>query len=415
MLRLPRIPGAAWTGAVLALGLLLFGGAAAADGQPASDATRRIVVYVAEGCPHCAEAKTYLDELVSRRPSLDVVVRDVRREASALAELRRLGADRGLEAVSVPTFVIGDRVLVGFDAPGTTGRRIEATLDARASPPTTDPGPAPGCAPTSSSGESSAACGGDGTLEPPRDVVRLPIVGVVGVSEVGLPVFTAAIGLLDGFNPCAMWVLLFLLSILVNLRSRSRMLLVGGIFVLVSGLVYFAFMAAWLNAFVFLGVTREIQVALGIVALALGGLNLKDFVAFGRGPSLGIPKAAKPGIYARTRRILTAKRLAGALGAVVVLAFLVNTVELLCTAGLPALYTQILSLRGLSTAEHYGYLALYNVFYMLDDALVLTVAVVTLSHHRLQQKEARWLKLVSGGVMAGLGLVLLARPEVLTG
>jgi len=243
--------------------------------------------------------------------------------------------------------------------------------------------------------------------------VELPLIGRVQLEAVGLPLFTVAIGLLDGFNPCAMWVLLFLLSILVGLRSRSRMFLIGGIFVLVSGLVYFAFMAAWLNVFLLIGMSRGIQLALGGIALALGGLNVKDFFAFGAGVSLGIPERAKPGIYARVRRILTAENMAGAIAGVVVLAALVNTVELLCTAGLPALYTQILTLRELPGWAYYGYLALYNVFYMLDDALMLVIAVVTLSHHRLQQREARWLKLVAGCVMVVLGAVLIFQPGVL--
>lgn len=93
------------------------------------------------------------------------------------------------------------------------------------------------------------------------------------------------------------------------------------------------------------------------------------------------------------------------------LAFLVNTVELLCTAGLPALYTRILTLRELSAWSYHGYLLLYNVFYMLDDGMILAVAVVTLSHHRLQQREARWLKLLAGVVMLALGALLLIEPE----
>jgi uncharacterized membrane protein HdeD (DUF308 family) len=110
------------------------------------------------------------------------------------------------------------------------------------------------------------------------------------------------------------------------------------------------------------------------------------------------------------RRVVTAERLGAALGAATVLALLVNTVELLCTAGLPALYTRILTLRELPPLQYHGYLLLYNLFYMFDDALMLGAAVVTLSHHRLQRREARWLKLLSGVVMLALGLVLLLEP-----
>jgi hypothetical protein len=112
--------------------------------------------------------------------------------------------------------------------------------------------------------------------------------------------------------------------------------------------------------------------------------------------------------------MLQAPSLPSILLAAAVLAALVNVVELLCTAGLPAIYTQILSVQGVSRLEHYAYLGLYNVAYMADDLLMLTIAVVTLSSRRLQQRGARSLKFISGAVMLALGLILLARPEWLS-
>jgi hypothetical protein len=235
--------------------------------------------------------------------------------------------------------------------------------------------------------------------------------GSLSVRALGLPVFTLALGLLDGFNPCAMWVLLFLLSILVNIRDRRRILLVAGTFVGVSGLVYFAFMVAWLNVFMLIGFARWLQIILALVAITMGLIHCKDFVAPGRGVSLGIPAAAKPGLYARVRDVMNARHLGAALLAIIVLAIMVNLVELLCTAGLPALYTQILSQYGLSTAQYYGYLLLYNLAYIFDDALMVTIAVVTLGKHKLQQDEGRWLKLVSGIVVLVLGVLLLFAPD----
>jgi hypothetical protein len=188
-------------------------------------------------------------------------------------------------------------------------------------------------------------------------------------------------------------------------------LLIGGTFVLTSGALYFAFMAAWLNVFLLVGVSRPIQLVLGAVAILIGLVNLKDFIAFGRGISLSIPESARPAIYARTRAVLKAENTLGALGAVVVLALLVNAVELLCTSGLPAVYTQVLASQDLPSWQHYGYLALYNVFYMLDDSLLLAAAVVTLRLSKLQERGGRVLKLVSGAVMLLLGLALTLRPE----
>ena len=174
-------------------------------------------------------------------------------------------------------------------------------------------------------------------------------------------------------------------------------------------------MAAWLNIFLLIGLSRATQMVLGGIAGLVGLVNVKDFFALGKGASLTIPEAAKPGLYTQLRRVLEAENLSGALVGAIVLAVLVNTIELLCTAGFSAVYTQILTLRQLPWWEYYGYLGLYNVAYILDDSLMVTIAVVTLGRRKLQKKEGRWLKLISGVVMLSLGGILIAKPEWLTG
>lgn len=243
------------------------------------------------------------------------------------------------------------------------------------------------------------------------DTIDLPFLGQLSAGEMGLPLFTFVVGLIDGFNPCAMWILVFLLSVLVNIKDRRKILLIAGTFVFVSGLAYFAFMAAWLNVFMLIGIARPAQVILGLLAIIIGIVNVKDFFAFKKGVSFSIPEAAKPGLYRRVREIVSAQYLTAALGGVIVLAVVVNLVELLCTAGLPALYTQILTMQDLPTWKNYAYLALYILAYMLDDTILLAIVVATLSHRRLQEREGRWLKLLSGVVILALGLVMILRPE----
>ena len=391
---------APWTGAVRSLvAVLACATAAAAQPQtPGAD----LEIFTRPGCPRCTAAELYVEVLRHQRPGLRVVVRDVEADPMAAQRLQDLATAHGVRMVGVPAFVVRGTFVVGFGGADTAGAQIRALLDN----PT---GPAPPHATDALCPAGTAApCG----VEPAT--VTLPLLGPVSPRGLGLPAFTVAVGLLDGFNPCAMWVLLFLLSLLVNLGSRPKMLLIGGTFVAVSGLVYFAFMAAWLNVLALIGLARPVQLALGLLALVVGGINVKDFVAFKRGVSLSIPESAKPGIYARMRRILLAENLTGALAAAVVLAVLVNMVELLCTAGLPAVYTQILTLRALPWWRDYAYLALYNAAYMLDDSIMLGIAVVTLGRRKLHERGGRWLKLVSGAVMLGLGVVLLVNPNWLT-
>ena len=365
--------------------LLLLAVAAALPRQaPAQEGVPpRVEIFVRPGCPHCAAAKDFLERLQRERPALRVVVLDVTRDSAALARLLRLTEAHGVSVPGVPAILVGGQLQIGFDSDETTGALIERWLDPPAGAPP----------------------------EPP-DAIATPV-GRLSASGMGLPLFTVAVGLLDGFNPCAMWALLYVLALLVNLRSRRRMALIGGTFILVGGVLYFAFMAAWLELFRLVGLSRAVQASLGALAIVIGGINLKDAVVFKRGVSLTIPDSAKPGLYAQMRRVLTAEHLAGAVIAVAVLSALVNLVELLCTAGLPAVYTSILSARELPRPAHYGYLGLYVAAYLLDDSIMLAVAVVTLSRARLQERGGRVLKLISGAVMLALGVLLLARPSLL--
>ena len=363
-----------------AMSLAGNGLAMAAEPAPAEE----LQVFVRPGCPYCEAAKRFLPELQRTRPKLRIRIRDISEDRQALADLQNLADRFGLRPIGVPAFYLRGKLIVGFDSAETTGRELAALLDQPAAPGITD-----GSAPA----------------------IQLPLLGPVDLRRLGLPLFTIVLGLLDGFNPCAMWLLLFLLSMLINLRDRKKMFLIGGVFVAVSGLVYFAFMAAWLNIFFLIGMSRLTQLLLGAIALLVGSLNVKDYFAFGAGLSVGIPERAKPRIYRQVRQIIRAENLTGALAAVSLLALLVNTVELLCTAGIPAIYTRVLTEQALPGWAYYGYLALYNLAYMADDSLMLAIAVVTLSGRKLQERGGRWLKLVSGMVMLALGLILLLRPE----
>jgi hypothetical protein len=255
--------------------------------------------------------------------------------------------------------------------------------------------------------------GADSTVETADETIDVPFFGKLNAGELGLPLFTIAVGLVDGFNPCAMWVLLILLSILVNLKDRMRIALIAGIFILVSGLAYFAFMAAWLNVFLLIGLLRPIQIGLGLFAIIFGSIHVKDFFAFKKGISLSIPESAKPGIFKRARAIVSAPSLFGALLGATILAILVNIVELLCTAGLPALYTQVLTLQQLPEWQNYLYLALYIVAYMIDDSLMVLCVVWTMKKTKMQETHGRWLKLFSGLVILVIGLIMLFYPELL--
>jgi hypothetical protein len=243
--------------------------------------------------------------------------------------------------------------------------------------------------------------------------LAVPFLGSVDPARVSLPVFTVVVGALDSFNPCAFFVLLFLLSMLIHVRSRRRMFLIGGVFVFFSGLIYFLFMAAWLNVFLVVGQIAAITAAGGIVALLIGGINVKDFFLFKQGISLVIPESAKPKLFERMRGLLKAPTLPAMITGTVVLAISANAYELLCTAGFPMVYTRVLTLHRLTSYQYYQYLVLYNIVYVVPLAVIVGIITVTLGARKLTEWQGRQLKLVSGLMMLSLGAILIVNPAVL--
>jgi glutaredoxin len=361
-----------------------------------------IEAFVREGCPHCAQAEKFLATLAKERPDLDIVIRDVSRDRAALARLNEIAKATHAGAPRVPAVHVGGQLIMGYSEEASTDKLIRGALRGQKAVQTggLDTG---SCA----ADDGSLTCAAEPSAEP-EETFSVQFLGrTITLDDIGLPAFTFAMGLLDGFNPCSMWVLILMISLLAPLNDRKRMVAVAGTFVLIEGIAYFLFMAAWLNLFLFIGLSRISQLIVAGIAILAGLINLKDFVAFGKGISLSIPESSKPGIYKRMRDVVHAKSLPAAIIGVTILAILIQVVEFMCTSGFPALFTRILTLRALEPAAYYGYILLYIAAYMIDDIVVLTIGVVTLSRHRLQEKEGRVLKLISGVVMVGLGVYLI--------
>lgn len=375
--------------------------------DPRSDTARQVSFHFfwSVHCPHCHDAIPFIERLVETRPWVRLVAHELSTSRDGGALYRTLAARFDEEARAVPGFVFCDTFLVGYDDEAGIGAEIERRLDACFERMQVEglsqrePGPWP------------EADRPDATFE--GGSIHLPLVGQLAFDAWSLPALTIFIAALDAFNPCAFFVLLFLLSILANTRSRARMFLVGGIFVAISGIIYFAFMAAWLNVFLLFGEIALITRIAGAIALIMALINIKDYFWFRRGVSLSIPESAKPGLFGRMRGLTAESSFPVLLGGTIALAVTVNLYEVLCTIGLPMVYTRILTLHALGPLEYYAYLLLYNLIYVLPLAIIVTAFALTLGKRKLQEHEGRLLKLVSGMMMLGLGAVLLFAPDLL--
>jgi hypothetical protein len=291
--------------------------------KPGADGQNEIQFYFfwSLTCEHCAAAHPHISAIPRERPWVRLHELEVSRNKENVVRFEQLAREAGGEAVAVPAFIFCGEILVGWDGPEGMGGELTRRLDACRARIVTQGTPA--AVPQQSERQGSG------------EYIQIPLLGSVDVSGLALPALTFVLALLDAFNPCAFFVLLFLLSMMTHQRSRTRMALIGGVFVLVSGLMYFAFMAAWLNVFQILGHLAWVTLAAGVLAVFAGAVNIKDFFWFEKGLSLSIPESRKPDIFRRARAILTADRLAAMLAATIFLAIAANSYELLCTAGFP--------------------------------------------------------------------------------
>ncbi len=347
-----------------------------------------------ETCPHCQRALPDVQRMAGEMAWVELQSFNLNDDPAHGRRYVELARETGERAMSVPAFLFCGRMLTGYDNAAGMGAALREGLLA--------------CKRSLDAGDNPLA------TSPPEDgLARLPALGEVDLSAWSLPAVAVTLGLLDSFNPCAFFVLLFLLSILVNARSRARMLLVGGVFVTVSGLVYFLFMAAWLNLFLLVGQLAWVTIVAGVLALVLGSLNVKDFFVPGDGPSLSMPASARPGLFKRMRALVGAQSLTTMLAGTLVLAVFANAYELLCTAGFPMVFTRILTLESLSAVSYYAYLALYCLVYVVPLLIIVGAFAWTLGRRKLKEEEGRLLKLMSGLMMVSLGALLIVRPELL--
>lgn len=354
---------------------------AGADGQTVVN----LWFFWSARCPHCLEARPQVLAMAAQHPWIRLHDLELTQHPEHAERYVKMAAALGQQARSVPAFLYCGHLEVGWQDTESSGSALLRGLQAcRQGRPIEQPDAAP---------------------------LTLPGLGEIQPDQMSLPLLTILIAGLDAFNPCAFFVLLFLLSLLVHQHDRRRMLIIGGVFVVFSGLMYFAFMAAWLGLFRVVGNLAWITALAGSLAMLFGAVNIKDFFAFKQGISLSIPEARKTDLFRRGRQILAAGKLPAMLAATVILAIAANFYELLCTAGLPMVYTRLLTLHAPSTASHFLYLALYNLIYILPLLLIVLGFVRTMGTRKLSERDGRLLKLMSGQMMLGLGALLLIAPE----
>ncbi len=358
-------------------------------------------------CPHCAEEKVYLNELEQEYDNLEIIMYEVKKDEQNRELLKDFLNENDWDIRGVPLTVIGTNYFVGYN--DDIGIKIRCAINYY------------------SENEHRDLVGEFlGTSEVREDLVdnfdpnsckfKIPIIGEVNPKNISLPLASVVIGLVDGFNPCAMWVLIFLISLMIGMKNRKRMWCLGIAFLLTSAIVYFAFMMAWINVAGMFTSSKIIEILVAIVALLGGGINLYHFIKEVKAKNVGCSvtnDGKKKKIMLQAKQIVTENSFLLALGGVILLAFSVNIIELACSAGLPILFAQILAMNDLSSAQVLFYNILYIFFFLLDDLIVFIIAMTTMKLTGISNKYNKYAHLIGGLIMVVIGILMIFFPNLL--
>jgi thiol-disulfide isomerase/thioredoxin len=344
----------------------------------------KVYFFYLTGCPHCAEQRPFNEQLAEKYPQIQIVEYDAA-TPSGSAVLSEMLEERGIvDEPEFPITIFENQVFGGWESEETTGQTIETALQqclAGECPPPTG--------------------------EEPRDTIVLPWIGEIVLSDYSLPALAVILGLVDGFNPCAMWVLVYLIALVATLRDRKRIWLIVGSFVLASGILYFLFMTVWLNAFLLIGYIRPVTAIIGLVALGGGILQIKGVIETKGAIVCEVTdEESRKKTMTRIQAIVSSPITLGTIAGIIALAFTVNSIEFVCSAAVPAVFTRVLSLAGLSTFQYYSYILLYVFFFMLDDLVIFGTAAFALSSNA-GERYSKYFRPVGATILIILGILLL--------
>lgn len=370
-----------------------------------------------KGCPHCAKEEVLLKQFENKYPYLRVYSFDVSSDYQNANYLQQVGKKLNERVDGVPFTVIGDKVFVGYletMTPANLADRIEhcSRYECTDSVREIIGIGKPEVIPIESEKPIVTTTSMIATSSNNNEIkkINIPILGEINPASFSLPLLTIVMGALDGFNPCAMWVLVFLISMLLGMKNKKRMWTLGSAFIVASSGVYFLFMVAWLNLILFLGFIFWIRIAIAALALYTGIYQLKEFFTEKEVACKVTGTEKRQRIFARLKDIVHENSFWLALSGIILLAGAVNLVELLCSAGLPAIYTQVLALNDLTKLQYYLYILGYIFFFMLDDLIVFIFAMTTLHLTGMTTKYVRTAKLIGGVLMVLIGVLLIFKP-----
>lgn len=371
----------------------------------ADEKTLRVYLFHQESCPHCKKEIQYLEELKNEYSNLDVVTYEVSQNVMNYNFMNRVIDKTGIVTNGqVPFTIIGTDYYIGFE--DHVKKSIKDSIDKFLND-------------KNSIDVIAKVKNGEDVSNikynvDPKSTKVIPILGEIDAKKVSLPLVAIVIGAIDGFNPCAMWVLLFLIGMLFHMKDKKKMWILGITFLLTSAVMYLLIMAAWLKVALSFMTVVWLRIFIAIVALVAGLVNLNSYIKEKKRKDDGceiVDEKKRKKMFTKIKKITSEKKFILAIFGIIALAISVNLVELACSAGLPLIFTQILALNDLSTFEYVIYMLIYILFFLIDDIVVFVIAMLTLNIKGISSKYGKYSHLIGGIIMILIGILMIFKPE----
>ena len=374
-------------------------------------AENKVTLYLfhGDGCPHCAEEIKFLDRIESKYKNLKIVKYEVWYNEENSEFLKNVKFSFGVDNPYVPTTIIGNTLFTGYS--DSTGSKIERAIKYYLENDYID--------------QIERIKNNEFVAEDLKDnfdkeekktdeemTIKIPLIGKVNLKRVSLISSAVVIGLVDGFNPCAMWILLFLISVLIGMKNRKRMWSLGLTFLVTSALVYMLIMLSWISIAVKITTVIWVRNIIAVIALIGAIVNIRSYINSRKnGGCEVVDDKRRKNIFNKIRKFTSEKSFILALIGVIGLAVSVNLVELACSAGLPLVFTELLALNNVSDSMKLFYTFIYIVFFLLDDLIVFFIAMFTMKITGISTKYNKYSHLIGGIIMLLIGVLLIFKPE----
>ncbi len=370
-----------------------------------------LYVFKGDGCPHCKAEMDYLDTIKDKYTNLEIKEYEVWYDDDNASLLTKVESYFNIKRSGVPTTIIGNTVIQGYQNESSTGKKIERAINFYEENDYKDIVKEIKDGTAIKNTKKSDKFQEEETKLDKETSVKAPIVGNVNLKDVSLLTSAVILGLIDGFNPCAMWILLFLISALIGMKDRKRMWTLGLTFLITSGLVYMLIMLSWISIAVKITTIVWIRNIIAIIALIGAILNLKSFIKSKNSGCEIVDSKKRKNIFSKIKKFTSEKSFILAFFGIIGLAISVNLVELACSAGLPLIFTELLAINNVSGFIKFIYIGIYIIFFLIDDIIVFTISMYTMKATGISTKYGKYSHLIGGLIMLLIGLLLIIKPE----